>query len=291
MPVKNLKGTVAVGIGLGAVLFLAACWIAGSVLSAPARRVVGDLPPGLVGRSVQFQSDSGATLRGWLLPGRTGAGAILLMHGVRASRLQMLERARFLSSAGYAVLLFDFQAHGESTGDSITTGYLESRDARAALEFLRANAAGEKIGVVGASMGGAATLLAEPPLVADAIVLEMVYPTIEQAISNRLAMRLGGWASVLTPLLTLQLKLRAGIGAEALHPIARAGRVTAPKLFIAGSEDQHTTLDESKELFAAAGEPKELWVLEGARHVDAHAFAAGEYERRVLSFFEQHLRR
>jgi len=291
MPVKNLKRKAAAGVGFGAFLFLIACWIAGSALSAPVRRVVGDLPPELAGRSVQFQSDSGATLRGWLLPGRKGAGAILLMHGFRASRLHMLERARFLSSAGYAVLLFDFQAHGESTGDTITTGYLESRDARAALEFLRANAAGEKMGIVGVSMGGAAALLSEPPLRAEAIVLEMVYPTIEQAISNRLALKLGGWASVLTPLLTAQLKLRGGISANQLHPIARAGWVTAPKLFIAGSEDRHTTLDESKELFAAAAEPKELWVLEGAEHVDAHAFAAAEYERRVLLFFEQHIRR
>lgn len=282
---------MAVGIGLGAFLFLTACWIAGSVLSAPARRVVGDLPPGLTGRSVQFQSDSGATLRGWLLPGRKGAGAILLLHGVRGSRLQMLERARFLSSAGYAVLLFDFQAHGESTGDAITNGYLESRDARAAVEFLRSNSAGEKIGIIGVSMGGAATLLSDPPLPADAIVLEMVYPTIEQAISNRLTMRLGGWASVLTPLLTVQLKLRAGISADALHPIAHVGKATAPKLFIAGSEDRHTTLNESKELFAAAAEPKELWVVEGAGHVDAHVFTAQEYERRVVLFFEQHLRR
>lgn len=213
------------------------------------------------------------------------------MHGVRGSRLQMLERARFLSAAGYAVLLFDFQAHGESTGDAITTGYFESRDARAALEFLRASSPGEKIGIIGVSMGGAATLLSEPPLAADAIILEMVYPTIEQAISNRLTMRLGGWASVLTPLLTVQLKLRAGITADALHPIARVGQVTVPKLFIAGSVDRHTTLDESKELFTAAAEPKELWVLEGAGHVDAHAFAAQEYEQRVLLFFEQHIRR
>jgi uncharacterized protein len=291
MLVKNLKRKVAISVGVGAVLFLVACWVAGSLLSAPARRVVGDLPPGVSGHSVQFQSESRATLRGWLLPGRKGAGAVLLMHGVRASRLQMLERALFLSSAGYAVLLFDFQAHGESTGDSITTGYLESRDARAALEFLRSNAAGERIGLIGVSMGGAAAVLAEPPLEADAMVLEMVYPTIKQAIDNRLTMRMGAWAKVLTPLLTMQLKLRAGISADSLRPIARVGQVAAPKLFIAGAEDRHTTLDESKELFNAAGEPKELWVLEGARHVDAHEFAAKEYERRVLLFFEQHLRR
>jgi alpha/beta superfamily hydrolase len=52
------------------------------------------------------------------------------MHGVRANRLSMVERARFLSYAGYSVLLFDFQGHGESTGQHITFGYLESKDAR-----------------------------------------------------------------------------------------------------------------------------------------------------------------
>ena len=44
------------------------------------------------------------------------------------------------------VLLFDFQAHGESTGEHITFGYLE-RDAQAAIDFLR-RAPDEKVGVL-----------------------------------------------------------------------------------------------------------------------------------------------
>src|SRR5687768_1336506 len=173
-------------------LGLGGAWVGGTALTTPARRTVGELPPDLNGRAVGFESPSGAAIRGWLLPGRKGAGAVALMHGFRGSRLDMLSRARFLSADGYTVLLFDFQAHGESTGERITVGYLESRDARAAVEFLRASAPGERVGVVGVSMGGAATLLAEPPVEAQAVVLEMVYPTIEQAVSNRLTMRLGG---------------------------------------------------------------------------------------------------
>lgn len=150
---------------------LAAVWLAGSVLTAPARSAVGDLPGGMSGRGVVFQSGSGATLRGWLLPGERGAGAVVLMHGIRGSRAQMLSRARFLRAAGYGVLLFDFQAHGESTGGRITAGYLESRDARAAVELARASFPGEKIGVLGVSLGGAAALLASPPLDAEALAL------------------------------------------------------------------------------------------------------------------------
>ncbi len=216
-------------------------------------------------------------------------GAIALMHGVRANRLSMLERARFLSHAGYAVLLFDFQAHGESEGKNITFGYLESKDAQAAINSLRLNAPDEKIGLIGISMGGASALLASPPLEVTAMVLEMVYPTIKQAISNRLTMRLGGWASVLTPLLSWQLKPRLGIDADALHPIDKVGSIRIPKLFIVGAEDRHTTLEESQRMFNAAGEPKELWVISGAGHVDLYSVSKNEYEQRVLGFFGKYL--
>ena len=86
-------------------LLIAGFLVAGSVLTAPAPRPVGDPPAELAARKVQFQSQSGATIHGWFVPGKKGAGAIILMHGVRANRLSMLTRARFLNQAGF---LFSF---------------------------------------------------------------------------------------------------------------------------------------------------------------------------------------
>ncbi|MDQ3585045.1 MAG: alpha/beta fold hydrolase [Acidobacteriota bacterium] len=212
---RKLLTTALIGLPL---LFSSAVWLIGGLLSAPFNQRVGELPPDLqVGRAVEFASESGATVRGWIVPGQKGAGAVVLMHGVRANRLSMLGRARFLHRAGYTVLLFDFQAHGETPGERITFGYRESHDARAAVAFLRANAPGERVGIIGVSMGGAAMLLATPLIAADAVVLEMVYPTIKEAIANRLTMRLGSWSSALTPLLSAQLRL--GVDAEELRPI------------------------------------------------------------------------
>jgi uncharacterized protein len=212
------------------------------------------------------------------------------MHGFRCDRRQMLGRASFLSKAGYGVLLFDFQAHGESPGKQITIGYLESRDAQAAAEFMKKNCPGEKLGVIGLSMGGAAAVLASPALEVDAMVLEAVYPDIERATANRTERYFGAWARGSGRLLIMQLPLRAGIEKEALRPIDRVGAIKAPKLFIAGAEDRHTKLDESRELFAAAAEPKEFWVVEAAAHVDVHQMVREEYERRILDFFEKRLR-
>jgi fermentation-respiration switch protein FrsA (DUF1100 family) len=262
----------------------------GSSLMAPAQQQI--VPPSNVQnlQSVQFTSESGSTIHGWLMPGIPDKGVVVLMHGVRANRLSMLRRAQFLNQNGYTVLLFDFQAHGESEGKHITFGYLESRDAIAGVNFVRLKFPGKKIGVIGVSMGGAAASLASPPLPVEAIVFEMVYPSIDRAVDNRLTMRLGNWSKILSPLLLLQLKWRLGIDPKDLRPIERVTEIRVPKLFIAGSEDRHTTLEESREFYNAAADPKELWIVDGAAHLDLHEFNKEAYESRVLGFFNEHLR-
>ncbi len=211
------------------------------------------------------------------------------MHGIRANRLQLEDHARFLYRAGYSVLLFDFQAHGESVGKHITAGYLEGRDATAAVIFVRQKCPGEKICVSGFSMGGASALLAKPPLQVDAMILESAYPTLQQAITDRLEIRFGWFGKLGTPFLTWQLKPRLGIRPDDLCPIKQVGQITIPKFFIAGTADQDTTLQESKDLFAAAAEPKQFWLIDGAAHVDMLAFAKGEYEKRILDFLAKNL--
>ena len=44
-------------------------------------------------------------------------------------------------------------------------------------------------------------------------------------------------------------------------------------------------LQRRRAMFAAAREPKELWLIDGAQHQDLHAYAGEEYETRVLRFF------
>jgi len=88
-----------------------------------------------------------------------GQGAIVLMHGVWSNRRTMVQRARVLHEHGFAVLLFDFQAEGESPGKHITFGHLEGLDAAAAVAFARQRLPGERVGAIGVSLGGAAALL------------------------------------------------------------------------------------------------------------------------------------
>ena len=267
----------------------------GLFLSAPSRAVIGPPPSDLSAEPVAIVSASGATLRGWFVAGRPGGGAVVLLHRVRANRLSMLRRARLLQAAGFSVLLFDFQAHGESVGARITFGRLEGMDAAAAVAFVRQRLPAERTGIIGTSLGGAAALLAPAPLPIDALVLEAVYADIGTAVANRirsvLGWHLGGelLARPLGRLFEFLLPPFLGVGPADLRPIEHIGRTSVPVLVATGTRDNRATIAESTALFERVRGPKLFWAAEGAEHVDLELHAPDEYRRRVLSFLIEKL--
>lgn len=269
---------------------VSAVWLIGSALSASVNVPVGPPPAALDATTVTFSSKSGATISAWYGAPRTDAPIVILSHGIRGSKAQVADRARFLRDAGYGILLYDAQGHGESIADRITFGFLEAHDAQAAVEFARSKAPRSKVGFIGPSLAGASALLGPKPLEVDALVLEAVYPTLQDAVQNRIALRLGDLASApITHILMWQVEGRLGFDPHSLNPIERIGEARAPILLIAGSEDRHTTLEESRALFDAASKRSEFWVLDGAGHESFHRFAGAEYERRILDFLKRHL--
>ncbi|MHC4513038.1 MAG: alpha/beta hydrolase [Planctomycetota bacterium] len=284
-----LRRLLVLGV-LGLVLLIGASVLAGHLLTAPRPKEIGPPSANLAAEPVAFESGSGSRIRGWLLPGRDQDKAtVVLAHGIGGDRRAMLSRARFLRAAGYTALVFDFQAHGESPGKAITFGYRESRDVRAAVAFVRARRPGRKIGVIGQSLGGAACLIGDDPIDADALIVESVYPTLQEAVQNRMEHRLGFLGRLVTPLLTWQSRFRLGFAVDACRPIRGMRSYRGPVLIVAGAEDQSTRIEESRRMFLAAVGPKQLWVVAGAGHVDYHTAAGAEYEKRVLGFLDRYL--
>jgi fermentation-respiration switch protein FrsA (DUF1100 family) len=158
----------------------------------------------------------------------------------------------------------------------------------AAVAHIRQEKPTHRIGVIGRSLGGAAALLGSP-LGIDALVLESVFPTVEEAVYDRLQMRLGPLASVAAPLLLWQVEPRLGIPCADLRPIDCISMAGCPVLVISGTADEHTTIAETRRLFAAAAEPKELVEFEGVAHVDLLAADSALYEESVIRFLRRWL--
>lgn len=259
----------------------------GWMLARPVQTSVGYGPAELNVQSVTFSSDSGAIVAAWWCPLSASRGTVLLLPGVRANRLSMVDRAGFLRRAGYSTLLIDFQATGETRGDRITFGWKESRDVLAAVEFIRKTQPADRVGIIGSSLGGAAALYAHPPLKVDALILEAVYPTIEVATENRLQNYLGPIGRRFAPLLLKQLHSRLGVSADDLRPINYIASVGCPILLMNGEKDRNTRPEDARLLFSRAQSRKELWLVSNAGHVDLHKAATAEYESRILAFLGQ----
>lgn len=128
------------------------------------------------------------------------------------------------------------------------------------------------------------------PLPAAALVLEQVCPTIQEALDNRLRLYVGSFGPWLEAPLERATSRRLRLDPAQLRPIDHIRDQHEPVLVIAGDADRHTTLAQSRALFDAAGEPKQMWVVPGARHVDLADYVPDEYASRVLAFLASTVR-
>lgn len=295
---------------LGMMLAMLGGCVAVDRMVRPARHTVGDSPNAFPAETVRFASESGDELVGWLalpdpaasspgLSSQPGQGVVVLLHGNRADRRQMLGRAQALRRLGFATLVVDSSAHGESAGERITLGYREALDARAAVAFARDRFPGQPVAALGFSLGGAALALAasSPEFHVDALVLEAVFPDLETAVRRRV---FPSWRPLNAPLTRAVLRRvhsRLEIEPDDVRPVSALAQVRCPVMIVAGERDFLAPPEDARRLQAAvptsgaAGVPAELWIVPGAGHGDFHAAAPEEYENRVGVFLRQVLDR
>ncbi len=267
-------------------LSILSMWTAGLYLSKPERTIFCKTP--VQAKNIWFSTKREKALSGWLIEAPSTEAIAVLMHGVRSNRGQMWRRAKHLRQRNISSLIFDFQAHGMSSGHRITMGYQGSLDAEAAIAYMQLKYPEVPLVVIGVSMGGAAMLLSDKRSSADVLILESVYPDLSTAISNRLNSRLAG-AEILTPFLMFQFQLLGGTNAYSVSPIKNAQNVQGAKLIMAGENDKHTTINESKMLFEKFPDHKKLVVVPEAEHTDFERFDPIFYWTVVDEFLDQHL--
>jgi uncharacterized protein len=287
---------------LATALFLLAAWAV-----APAARAAtlvanrsGRAAPdpsraGLPVQAVRFRATDGVQLAGWFAMASPGAPTIILVHGFKGSRADMLPWARFLYAARYNVLLFDDRGCGQSEGWSIALGAREPDDIAGAVRYLaaRRDLTAKRYGALGISLGAGAVLLAaarEPAL--GAVVADSAW-TDERAQLDRMAtLPLGPIAVPALPYEPALVDALIGARLEEARPLAVIGSI-APRavLLIHSADDGNTTtpLSGERALYAAAGRPKAEWIAPSGGHAGALYAHPVEYEAHVLAFFAANL--
>lgn len=247
---------------------------------------------------LSFTTEDGIILKGWLVKPphpKAKSPAIIICHGVGANKSDFTELAISFSRRGYYVLLFDFRAHGESGGRRTSLGYHEQKDIAAALSSLQSRPQIDKkrVGIYGFSMGGAAAILAAAKSGAfAAVAADSAFTSLRDQAHDAITgfYRMPSFPFVPLTILGYELFFQTRVSNISPVQVIR-GISPAPVLIIAGEGDRLIPADNGRRLFAAAGGPKELWLIPGADHGGTLAAAGPEYEQRLGAFFDRYLKR
>jgi pimeloyl-ACP methyl ester carboxylesterase len=260
---------------------------------------------------VRLRTSDGLTLAGSYLHTSSAArrGVILFGTEYGSNRWSCGSYCRHLLADGFDVFTFEFRSQGQSDPQpgyeplQWVTDY-EVADMRAALTYLkkRPDADPHGVGIFGISRGGGAGIVAAA---SDPFVRCVA---TDGAFATRTTMipYMRKWASIY-----LSQKWLAGymprwvfsmVATYALRKIMARRRCRFPSLeraisrlsprpllMIHGGEDTYIKPPIAQALFEYAREPKEFWLVEGAKHNQALHIAGEAYRQRVQEFFTKHL--
>lgn len=263
----------------------------------PPREAVEPRPEafGLRYEEVSFETADGIRLRGWFFPPRGPERAALIVNpGYGDQRGQAITATAMLTKHGYGVLTFDWRAVGESGGRQSTVGYDEVKDVVAATNWLaaRPDVDPQRLGALSRSAGAAALIRAaadDPRL--RAVVAETTFSSLPDMVAMGVEAKTGLPSFPFAPLIVFFGERETGRRIADNRPVDSIGRLAPrPVLLIRGGRDTWVPAVNAARLFAAAGEPKELWDAPEAEHARVQDAYPEEYERRVAGFFDRYLK-
>ena len=234
-------------------------------------------------QEIELLTGDGIHLAAWYTPTQNGA-LILVAHGYNASRTEDIYG--MFAQHGYGVLAWDFRAHGQSGGKTCSLGYYEQLDAEAALAYALKQPGVEHIGAWGGSMGAATMILtaAKHPEI-EAIISDSAFPTLEDVIRQNTPMK------IMQPFVLYFAQKQSGLDLDQVRPVDGIAKISPRAVFIIdGWSGAAIDMNSPHRLFDNAGEPKQIWVEDGVPHLGMYGYHLLEYEKRVVGFFDEHLK-
>jgi fermentation-respiration switch protein FrsA (DUF1100 family) len=295
-----LRNSIFILIGILLIAFGGLMWKTRSeahgLLNAPmATRNLPDETPAdynLPFQDVTVTNPDGQKLVGWFIPSQNGA-VIIMQHGYKSTRSELLNEAEMMYRHGYGVLLTSIRAHDYSEGELITFGMHEIDDMEAWYQFLllRSDIGAGKVGIIGNSYGGMLAIqFASQNENIKAVVANCAFSSLNDTVSTSVKHFTGLPEFPFVPLITFWAENETGFKKEDIDATKWIADISPRPVFLMqGGADTVISADSGQRLYDAAAEPKELWFDPALGHVEFDTERAEEYEARVSAFFDKYL--
>ncbi|MEL4358663.1 MULTISPECIES: alpha/beta hydrolase [unclassified Luteococcus] len=240
---------------------------------------------GMSAEDVWFTAGDGTRLAGWWFDRPGATHVVVVCHGHRGSKADMLGIGPGLWRAGAAVLVFDFRGNGDSADGPQSVAHYEQLDLAAALDWVAARCPGAEIDVVGFSMGAAVALLVSA---GDSRVTRVVADSPFADLHGVIAAAARGMRLPpvpLVPLVDRVTRLRYGYGFGQVQPIDVVSQIPPrPLLLVHGTRDSVIPVEHTRRLAAAAGDKAVVHLVPGVDHCGAYFADRPGYIARVADF-------
>jgi len=245
---------------------------------------------------VNVVSADGTSLQAWELhPEDANGDVVILLHGLRGNRLEMVNYADIFLDHGYSVLMPDSRAHGDSGGNLATYGLIERNDIHLWFQWLQANRHPRCVYGFGESMGAAQLLQAlksEPGFCA--VAAECPFSTFRDSAYDWMGepFHVGPWLgrSVLRPVVesaSFYAWARYGFNIDRIAPEDSVAATRVPVLLIHGQSDTTIPVRHSRRI-AARNSSVVLWEIPNTGHSNAIDTSPQELETKLLAWFGSH---
>jgi uncharacterized protein len=243
-----------------------------SGLSLP-RPISNKLPSdvGLKYTTVRLPIGTDEWLETWSISAATttAKGTVLLFPGHLSSKgKELIAVAKVFHRWGYDCLMVDYRGVGGSSGNTITLGAKEGKDVAIVVQYLRQKQPKNPIILYGLSMGSASilTAIAQEGISPDAIVLELPYARLTNALSSRVSRNTKLPTFPVTELLVFWGGVQHGFNGFAHNPVDFARYVKCPTLIMNGKLDPWTSRSEIDEIFNNISTNKQLVTFDRGGH-------------------------
>lgn len=205
-------------------------------------------------QTINIKTSDGVNLQSWYAVKNSDTidkpkGTVILFHGHGGNKNGVIREATAFYKMGYNILLVDFRAHGNSAGNICTIGFTETKDVKAAYNYIQQK--GEKnIILYGISLGAATIIksVAIDSINPNKIIVEMPFGNLYDAVKGRLrVMHLP--QEPFATLLTFWGGVEQGFWAFNMQPQEYAKQVHCAVLLQWGSNDARVTRTETEEIF------------------------------------------
>ncbi len=212
----------------------------------------------------------------------------ILVHGYGRDGTFAYDYAEEYLKRGWNVLVPDLRAAGESQGQFITMGALESRDVFGWSEMILTKQPDAKIILHGVSMGAATVMMtaALAPKNLCAVVEDCGYTSAYDMFTAQLNKIFGLPEYPVMPCANIVCKFKTGVKISDAAPLEVVDKIAVPILFIHGDADDLVPFDMMGKLYDKATAPKEKFIVAGAGHADAKRKDPAAYFDKVFTFLE-----